>query len=104
MKTLTIILSFILIGTTAFGQPKTEDPAFELELQSLLNFDVHTISIKEFKKMLKNEKIYILDAREKEEYDVSHIKNAKLIGTIITLIKTPWMAFLRMQQLLFIVR
>jgi len=80
MKTLTIILSIIFVTSSLSGQPKTKDPAFELELQNLLNFEIPTISVKEFKKMLKNEKIYILDTREKPEYDISHIKGARLIG------------------------
>lgn len=80
MKTLTTILCIVFFASNLMGQPKTKDPAFELELKKLLNFEIPTISVKEFKKMLKNEKVYVLDAREKKEYDISHIKGAKLIG------------------------
>ena len=64
----------------SFGQPKTTDPAFEVAIQGELTHAIPAISVKEFKKMLKNEQVVIFDAREQKEYDVSHITNAKNIG------------------------
>lgn len=81
MKTIAVIVLSLSINVlSAHGQPKTQDPAFEVALQSLLTHKVPPISVKEFKKMLGNETVYILDAREQPEFDVSHIKGAKLIG------------------------
>jgi rhodanese-related sulfurtransferase len=80
MKILSLLILLTITATVAFAQPKTQDPAFEQDLQSKLSFSIPTISIKEFKKMLKNENIYILDAREKAEFDISHIQKGKLIG------------------------
>lgn len=38
------------------------------------------MSVEEFAMFQKNEKIIILDAREKKEFEVSHIPSAKFIG------------------------
>lgn len=73
-----IILS--LIVTTSTTAQSTIDPAFAQEIQKLLKHGVPTITIKDFKKMLKNENVIILDAREKNEFDISHIKGVKWVG------------------------
>ncbi len=81
MKTIITIILSLFIVQASYGQlPKTNDPNFELKLRELLSFPIPAISVKEFKKMLKNEKVYVLDAREKGEFNISHIKGAKLIG------------------------
>ena len=77
---LLILIIFSLSGSSNLAAQPTQDPAFAQEIQKLLKYGVPTITIKDFKKMLKNEKVVILDAREKHEYDISHIKGAKWIG------------------------
>lgn len=74
-----MLILFPFLSSMVNAQP-TQDPAFGQALQSMLQHSIPTITIKDFKKMMKNEKVLILDAREKNEYDVSHIKGAKLIG------------------------
>lgn len=44
----------------------------------MLQFDVPLISVEELAK--KQDEVVLLDAREKDEYDVSHIKDAKFVG------------------------
>ena len=39
-----------------------------------------TISVVETRKLMEVKNVYILDARSKAEYQISHIKNAKLVG------------------------
>jgi len=39
-----------------------------------------TISVVEMRKLMEMKNVYILDTRSKAEYQISHIKNAKLVG------------------------
>ena len=82
MKHISILIFIILslfFSSNILAQP-TQDPAFGQEIEKMLKYGVSTITIKDFKKMLKNEKVVILDAREKHEYNISHIKGAKWLG------------------------
>lgn len=54
-----------------------QDPAFDKAIYTLLDFDVKAISVSEAQKM---KDILFLDAREREEYNVSHIPGAVHIG------------------------
>ncbi|MFZ4542582.1 MAG: rhodanese-like domain-containing protein [Saprospiraceae bacterium] len=58
--------------------PRCEQPAFDLKLEKLLNFSVNAISCRDLNRNLKM--YYILDARERSEFDVSHLPNARYIG------------------------
>jgi rhodanese-related sulfurtransferase len=82
MKNISVLIFIILslISSNIFAQPPTQDPEFGQEIEKMLKYGISTITIKDFKKMLKNEKVVILDAREKHEYDISHIKGAKWLG------------------------
>ena len=55
-----------------------KEPAFDKELQSLLSGEVPYISVEALKQNLSD--YIILDAREKKEYDISHIPGALYIG------------------------
>lgn len=78
---------FFLGLTLAYGcqaqvpadKPSCKNKAFDEAVTDLLSFTVPLKSVKE----LSNENLedyLILDAREKKEYEVSHIKGAKYIG------------------------
>lgn len=54
------------------------NPAFDHKIASVLNFTVPVIGVEELHKRQKD--YIILDAREKKEYDVSHIPGAIYIG------------------------
>ena len=63
---------------TPVDKPSTLNPAFDAKIESLLSFNVPLISVEELKH---KEKGYILlDARELEEFETSHIAGAKYIG------------------------
>lgn len=68
-----IILLFLLISATVFSQEK---------LDKLLNIynekNIPYISVQEL--AMPKTKAILLDAREKNEFDVSHIKNAHFVG------------------------
>ena len=74
-----IVLLFIaIIGLSA----QVNDAKFENRINELLNFSVPTISVTDLSQMLSDSstQIILLDTREKEEYDISHINGAIHIG------------------------
>jgi rhodanese-related sulfurtransferase len=76
-----IVLCFVLLAGTLTAQQTQAlciNPAFQQEVDSYLSYDVPVISIADAYAEASN---YIfLDAREQEEYEVSHIKDAIHIG------------------------
>jgi rhodanese-related sulfurtransferase len=84
MKSISSVILVILFifsnHYSALAQGGTQNPAFGQEIEKMLEHGVATLTIKDFKKMLSNENVVILDAREKHEYEVSHIKDAKWLG------------------------
>ena len=76
-----LTLFIIMSASTLTGQqtqPLCIDPIFQQEVDSYLSYDVPVISIAEAYADAQN--FIFLDAREREEYEVSHIKNAVYIG------------------------
>jgi rhodanese-related sulfurtransferase len=75
--------SFVLIMILSFGlfscQAQVESGAFNLLLKSMLKNTVPTVSVEELSKENLQE-IVFLDARERNEYNVSHLKNARWVG------------------------
>jgi len=58
-------------------QAHCENPAFDTKVESLLSFSVPTVSVEQLKQM---EGAVIADAREIQEYQISHIPGAEYIG------------------------
>lgn len=80
MKTVLIYIFLLCFANGLFGQlSRTTNPAFEQKIDALLSETIPFVYVEELKqKSLDN--IILLDARELEEYEVSHIPNAKFIG------------------------
>ena len=83
MKKLLIYTSFILVSIASCAQAQTETPStlnpkFDQKISNTISFTVPTMGVEALKN--ETEPIYILDAREKKEYEISHIPNAKFIG------------------------
>jgi rhodanese-related sulfurtransferase len=57
-----------------FAQSKS----FDLLLRSMIKKTVPIIMVAELK--TKKNDVFLLDAREREEYEVSHLKNARFVG------------------------
>ncbi len=55
------------------------DPEFKLMLDSIYHQKTPQISVEEFIELNKSE-LFVLDARENEEFRVSHLKNARHVG------------------------
>jgi len=59
-------------------RPHLSNEKFDAKVTQLIDFSVPVLSVQE---LHKNKKDYIiLDTREKEEFDISHIQDAKYIG------------------------
>ncbi|MFB0946802.1 MAG: rhodanese-related sulfurtransferase [Spirosomataceae bacterium] len=71
-----LIILLISIGESS-AQVKSK--SFDRLLNSMLSQEIPTVSVSELAKE-KLDKLILLDAREKEEYNVSHLKNARWIG------------------------
>ena len=72
-KTLHILLS--LIGITTYSQESLDEL-----LKKHNNDNIPYISVTELHQLQSQDKVLILDSREKKEFDVSHIPSAILIG------------------------
>ena len=76
IKTL-FIISVSIVSFTCFGQ-KVQNPAFEKKIDQLIKYDIPVVTVENAQE---NYSDYIfLDARELEEFTISHIPNALHIG------------------------
>ena len=64
--------------TVAQNKRMVKSKSYHLILQKLLKHDVPEISVDSLNKI--NNAVLFLDARETEEFNVSHLKNAKWVG------------------------
>lgn len=79
MKSITSTIIFLLLSSVLFGQARTNDAEFDAMLKDLLSHTVPEVTAEEVNQLDKNAVIFI-DAREKNEYEVSHIENAIWVG------------------------
>ncbi|MGB3076518.1 MAG: rhodanese-like domain-containing protein [Chitinophagales bacterium] len=78
MKSRIFCFTFLWMFCATRGIAQVQDPAYDLLLQKMLAHSVREISVKEV--AAKQSNVIFLDAREKEEYDVSHLNNAVAVG------------------------
>jgi rhodanese-related sulfurtransferase len=78
IKPLFAALIILLISINE-SSAQVESKSFDRLLNSMLSKEVPTVSVSELSKE-KLDKLILLDAREKDEYNVSHLKNARWIG------------------------
>jgi len=73
-----LVIFFLIVGNICFSQNYS---SFEEMKNNIVSKTIPLITVEEFKKV-ENTKtpLLILDAREKKEYEVSHLKKAKHIG------------------------
>lgn len=64
-----------------FLQDSTTNAGFRERLNSIYRHSVKTITVNELKPMLKQGAV-VLDTREQDEFDVSHIRHARHVGYI----------------------
>lgn len=73
------ILMVGLFFYSSLGFAQVKKKSFDILLRNMLNESVPTISVQDLSKKDLN-RYTLLDARELNEYNVSHLKNAKWIG------------------------
>lgn len=76
MKCSAIVIAFLSFTFFAKGQNK---PGFDSLVNSLISSKVDTIGTVRLADRLQSEHIILLDARQKEEYDVSHLRGAEYV-------------------------
>jgi rhodanese-related sulfurtransferase len=82
MKKILLFLSFSCLFITCNGQVPAsrahcQNSDFDKKVANMLSFTVKTISPSDLKRQ---SNVVVLDARERSEYDVSHLPNAVFIG------------------------
>lgn len=70
---------FLLLFFFQFGILNAQESLDKL-LSKYNSHSIPYISVEELKMQSANEKVFILDAREREEFEVSHIKNSIYVG------------------------
>lgn len=75
----TILLFLFLFHNLISVNAQVKSKSFDRLLSSMLSKEVPTVSVEQLAKEDLN-KFVLLDAREKVEYNVSHLKNARWIG------------------------
>jgi rhodanese-related sulfurtransferase len=72
-----LIGAILFIASSCIVQKQVGSGTYNLMLKTLLSHSVNEVSVKEADSM---SNVVFIDSREKEEYEVSHIKNAVWVG------------------------
>lgn len=82
MKKIIILFILSISSLISCAQERSpgycQDPAFDQKVSKMISFSVPIIDVRELKN-IQNE-VFIFDTRNREEYDVSHLKNAQYLG------------------------
>ncbi len=77
----TIFVFLLINGTHGMAQEKkVESTAFRLLLGGLLKSDVPEIGVDSLSELSNRKGVHFIDARERAEYEVSHLKDATWVG------------------------
>lgn len=76
-----LILTYFIAGwlNTGSASAQIKDADYKLMLDSIYGHKIPVISVEEFINMNKYA-VYVLDAREQQEFKVSHLKSARNVG------------------------
>ena len=74
------MLLAILVTSTSWAQPEILNPKFEKKIDDTIDNSVTTVSCARLNYKINTPNLYLLDAREKNEYEVSHLKDAIWVG------------------------
>jgi rhodanese-related sulfurtransferase len=83
MRLFSIIIGVLMLGRPGCTQPPADrphvgSPEFDEKISSMLSFSVPTIGVQEVRDI--QDEVHIFDARNREEYNVSHIKGSRFLG------------------------
>lgn len=73
-----LALLVLLIASAGFSQNRVRSAAYNKMLEELLSHNVNEVSVMQTSS--DTAKTFFLDARERKEYNVSHLKNAIWVG------------------------
>lgn len=79
MKQLILFLLIILMPLLVSAQ-QTLNPKFEKKIEGLIERSVPLISCERLEQKMSTSNLYLLDAREKKEFETSHLKDAVWVG------------------------
>jgi len=79
MKELILFLFVVLMPSFTRAQ-QTLNPKFEAKIESLIEHSVPVISCERLEKKRNTANLYLLDAREKKEFETSHLEAAIWVG------------------------
>lgn len=81
IKIIALLIVFFIVGFITVknvrAQVHVSNTAYDVTLSTLLKHSVHEVSVDD---VAKSTQAVLLDAREKKEFDVSHIAGAKWVG------------------------
>lgn len=84
MKTKIILMVILLVSfgiyNVVFSQGMVQSATYNTMLKGLLSHSVPEKSVGSINKMIKSGTVSLLDTREKNEYDISHLKNSTWVG------------------------
>jgi len=75
------LFALVIMGIMIHPADTTIDPDYKAFLDGIYPSDIQTISVEDFKDINKKN-VFVLDTREKDEYQVSHLKVARQVGFI----------------------
>jgi len=83
MRFLSIVIGLMMLSRPGCAQapedrPPIGNPKFDEKISSMLSFTVPTIGVQEVRDI--QGEVYIFGARNREEYEVSHIEGARFLG------------------------
>lgn len=79
MKKVSLLLITLFLGLGLTAQT-TKNPAFTKKIEGTITHTVPVITVQQLQKKINTPNLIILDAREANEYKVSHLPDAKQIG------------------------
>lgn len=79
MRAFILFLSIILLPMFASAQ-QTLNPKFEKKIEGLIEHSVPVISCERLEQKIQTANLYLLDAREQSEYEISHLEDAVWVG------------------------
>lgn len=76
-----LLFILLLVGsTTIMWAQSTLNPEFEEKIEGIISHSIPTISCERLQSKLNRPNLVLLDAREQEEFTISHLKDAKWVG------------------------
>lgn len=75
-----LYLTLFLIGNMHLSCAQSQDAGFDIMLDALLSNTVEQISSKELSQKIESGSLILLDSRELDEYQVSHIEGSLHVG------------------------